>query len=176
MHYFLFRHGVKSFPQRRCLGWRSNSLGPYKWMTYDDMDRRIQNFGSGLVNLGLKKQSKVGIFSENRPKWVICEQACNAFSFISVPIHDSGSEFIRIVLSQSKLEIIVCSRPKTIRLLKFMEQLKSNFSLRCIIQMESIKYEEYALASEINIKIIPFEFIEQDGSKKISISFFFLMI
>lgn len=147
------------------MGWRSNSLGPYKWLTYDDVDRKIQNFGSGLVNLGLMKHSKVGIFSENRPKWIVCEQACNAFNFISIPIHDSGTDFLREVFTQSKIEIIICSRPKSIRLLKLMIKLKTTFSFKYIVQMESIKYEEYALAAEMNIKIIPFDFIEQDGSK-----------
>jgi long-subunit acyl-CoA synthetase (AMP-forming) len=47
---------------------------PFKWLTYDDVHRRVRNFGSGLINLGISSGTKMAIYSENRPEWVICEQ------------------------------------------------------------------------------------------------------
>lgn len=75
-----------------------------------------------------------------------------------------GSEFIKTVLYLSKLEVLICSRQKSIRTLKLLIQLRTTFSMRYIVQMESIKYEEYALAAQLNLRLIPFDFVEQDGS------------
>ncbi|KAI9347711.1 hypothetical protein BDR26DRAFT_907771 [Obelidium mucronatum] len=64
--------------------------GPYIWQTYNEVYKRIRNFGSGLM-LSLPPRptsdtttnpnnssfnNHVGIFALNRPEWIIVEQAC----------------------------------------------------------------------------------------------------
>jgi acyl-coenzyme A synthetase/AMP-(fatty) acid ligase len=74
---------------RNCLGYRRRVFGellPFSWLTYDDVARRVNNFGSGLclVSPHLKIGDAVLIISENSPEWIICEQACMMHGFIVV--------------------------------------------------------------------------------------------
>ena len=99
-----------------CLGTRAalsdGSAGPYVWQTYNQVNTRLTNFGSGLVGLGLatvrawclltnpgnacmtactcaQQRAFVGLFSQNKAEWVIAEQGCSAYSLVSVPLYDT---------------------------------------------------------------------------------------
>jgi hypothetical protein len=43
----------------------------YVWQNYPEVRTRIENFGKGMLHLGLKRQHAIGIYSVNRPEWVI---------------------------------------------------------------------------------------------------------
>lgn len=49
-----FRRGVKLSPNGPCLGTRplmpDGTRGPYEWQTYSQVQKRCENFGSGLVS------------------------------------------------------------------------------------------------------------------------------
>lgn len=53
------RNAVRHFGYRACVGYRprnsDGSRGPYAWLTYDEVHRRVENFGAGLCNLGMMK-------------------------------------------------------------------------------------------------------------------------
>jgi long-chain acyl-CoA synthetase len=36
--------------------------------------------------------AKVGLYFINREEWVITEQACNSYAFVSVPLYDTLGE------------------------------------------------------------------------------------
>lgn len=52
-------NSIKYFGYRPCLGFRprngDGSRGSYHWLTYDEINRGVEAFGSGLCNLGLMK-------------------------------------------------------------------------------------------------------------------------
>jgi hypothetical protein len=55
----------------------------------------------------------VGIYSRNRPEWVITEQAANAFSMIVVPLYDTlGEEAVEHILAETKVKIVFCTNDK----------------------------------------------------------------
>ena len=77
-----FKHGLAVGGDRLCLGRRpvvDGKAQPFVWETFEQVHKRILNAGSALAFRGLTKGSKVGVFSINRPEWVISEQVCNAF-------------------------------------------------------------------------------------------------
>ncbi|KAL6079084.1 Long-chain-fatty-acid--CoA ligase 6, variant 2 [Balamuthia mandrillaris] len=162
-----FKHAVKHYGYRPCLGTRSvnsdGTRGPYKWITYDDLGRRMSNFGSGLYNLGLRKGSLLGICSENRTEWIVADLACNSYSFVSVPLFEAENYYLPYVIKHAQLTVIVCSRSKTFKLLEVAQECPS---LRILIQMEPIQYEESYLADKQQIKLIPFTFVEKDGIRE----------
>lgn len=42
----------------------------YVWQNYPQVHERIENYGKGLLKLGLTNQKAIGVYSVNRPEWV----------------------------------------------------------------------------------------------------------
>jgi long-subunit acyl-CoA synthetase (AMP-forming) len=43
----------------------------YQWETHFQLKPQIEDFGKGLVSLGLERQNSLGIYSINRREWVM---------------------------------------------------------------------------------------------------------
>jgi len=63
------------------------SDGSYKGVRYMELRRQVEMFAFGLGSLGLKRGDRVSIISENRPEWVIADQAIARLGAISVPVY-----------------------------------------------------------------------------------------
>ena len=59
----------------------------YKGISYPELRRKVQLFAFGLAALGLKRGDRVAIIAENRPEWVISDQAIVALGGIDVPVY-----------------------------------------------------------------------------------------
>ena len=56
------------------------------------LNLRSQQLGSFIrEHLKLKAQEYVGIYAQNRLEWSISEHACNAFSYVLVPIYGAAT-------------------------------------------------------------------------------------
>lgn len=42
----------------------------YVWQSHPEIYKRIENYGKGLIQLGLKRQQSIGVYAVNRPEWV----------------------------------------------------------------------------------------------------------
>jgi long-chain acyl-CoA synthetase len=93
--------------------------GKYVGITHSELHRKVEVFAFGLASLGVKKGDRVSIISENRPEWVIADQAIVALGAIDVPIYptmtakqnefifnDSGVK-IAIVSNQFQLNKVI---------------------------------------------------------------------
>ena len=81
--------------------------GPYHWLSYGQVLVKIQNFGSGLLKMGLNGPfPMVGVFAKNCPEWFITEHAIYNYSMVLVPIYDSLSEESKqFVVNQSESKV-----------------------------------------------------------------------
>ena len=59
----------------------------YRGISYGDLRRSVELLAFGLASLGLRRGDRVAIVSENRPEWVISDQAVVAFGAVDVPIY-----------------------------------------------------------------------------------------
>jgi long-chain acyl-CoA synthetase len=48
--------------------------------------------GAGLIRKGIEKEDRIGIFSHNRPRWVIADQAIQGTGAIGVPIYPTSTD------------------------------------------------------------------------------------
>uniref|UniRef100_A0A8C0SHT9 long-chain-fatty-acid--CoA ligase n=1 Tax=Canis lupus familiaris TaxID=9615 RepID=A0A8C0SHT9_CANLF len=115
----LFDHAVSKFGKKDSLGTREilseenemqpNGkvfkkliLGSYKWMSYLEVNCRVNNFGSGLTALGLKPKNTIAIFCETRAEWMIAAQTCFKYNFpLSVPPNRPTPSDMAIVMYTS---------------------------------------------------------------------------
>lgn len=152
---------VAKYPNRIYLGRRVSKT--FVWETYSQIAKRRAHFGSGIRNLGIDPGDALGIYSINRPEWLITDLACHAYSFISVALYDTlGKNAVEHILNDSRIKIVVCSGERVSRMISIT---KVSQSLRIIISMDRITPEQIADAQSAGIQLFYFKDVELDGEK-----------
>jgi len=161
-----FKKGVEISADKPCFGHRpmtNGVAGPFVWETYQQVYDRVLNFASALSTLGLTKGSSVGIFCVNRPEWVITEQACNAFGFVTVPLYDTlGPEAIEFIINETKMSVAIVGNDKLGALLKD----KSKFpTIKTLILLNGVSEEEKEKGGRAGVDLLAFSALEQQGKE-----------
>ncbi|CAB0036817.1 unnamed protein product, partial [Trichogramma brassicae] len=163
--YDAFRKGAKESNNGRCLGWRSGPNEPYQWLHYNETLLRANNFGSGLISLGLSplNHSFVGIHSRNCIEWILTEQACYSYSLVLVPLNDMlGIEAGAFIISQAEINIMVCEDDTKCNAI--LE--KAPRCLQKIIVIRETTNITKRKAKRKGIEIIKFSDVEQLGTRE----------
>ncbi|KAM4732297.1 long-chain-fatty-acid--CoA ligase 4 isoform 1-T2 [Anableps anableps] len=123
----LFKHAVQCFGPADCLGTREvlseeNEkqpsgkvfkkliLGEYRWLSYNELDSIVSEFGNGLAALGQQPKSTIAIFCETRAEWMITAQACFRHNFPLVTFYATlGEEAIAYGLNETGVTHLVIS-------------------------------------------------------------------
>ncbi|KAL6727718.1 hypothetical protein Aduo_009571 [Ancylostoma duodenale] len=91
-----------------CAGTRGAD-GKYRFRKYSDILRDSQHIASALIgDLGLKPGDNIGIYSQNRPEWLVSALACVQQSIVVVPLYDTlGPEAAAFIVSQADISVII---------------------------------------------------------------------
>jgi len=161
-----FNRAVKFFPNSNFLGHRPAGSSEYVWRTYADVAAKRDAIASGLQSLGLVVPNDaglkvLGIYSANRPEWVIFEQALYTFSGIPVPLYDTlGQDAAAKILQDVQMTSIVCSVEKAGNVATF--SVGSN--LQNVIFMENaIPDSIRAMFEALRIQVFTMDDIETAG-------------
>jgi long-chain acyl-CoA synthetase len=159
--YEVFRNGVKLSENSPCLGTRSGDS--YVWSTYKEVEKRMEKFGSGLLELSPKSKN-IGLYSINRPEWLIAEGGCNYYSLCTVPIYDTlGADVLSFVVNHAELSVIVCSADKIGAILALKDS-----PVKLIISMDKITDESMkSKAKEKGMEIREMSEVEEIGGAKL---------
>lgn len=170
--YEAFQRGVREAGGSNCLGTRvlitpgskdvKAVYGDYVWKTYNEVHTEILQLGSAMVNLNLAPESTdtpamrlIGLFSKNREEWVVAEQACNAYNFVTVPLYDTlGTEAIVFIVAQSQLATVFCAKADTAALLK--AKAGSGVQLGClrtVVQFDDVTESDRKSAADAGVTL-----------------------
>ena len=161
-----FRLGATLSRGGFCLGWRNTQILPYQWLTYNEVLLRAQNFGCGLLNLGLTpgEQTRVGIYARNCPEWVIAEQGMYCYSMVSVPLYDKlGLDTTSYIIDECGMRIIVVFDEVTVTTIL---NAKLPSCLEVIITIRDASPQTVQLGNSLGIKVIRFSEVEKSGAIK----------
>ncbi len=61
-------------------------------ITWGEAAREAGDLGAGLIESGIAKNDRIGLFSRNRPRWVIADQAIQGAGGIGVPIYPTSTD------------------------------------------------------------------------------------
>lgn len=61
-------------------------------ITWRQAAEQAHRLGAGLIELGVQKGDRVGIFCHNRPRWIITDQAIQGAGGIGVPIYPTSTD------------------------------------------------------------------------------------
>jgi long-chain acyl-CoA synthetase len=82
--------------------------------TNREVEERVDRLAAGLEHEGLTPPNAdsmklLGLYSRNRPEWVLAEQAAFCHSAVTVPFYDTlGPETLQFIAAQTGLACIVC--------------------------------------------------------------------
>lgn len=111
-----FEFAVATYADEPCLGTRvrpNGTVGKYEWISYKEAGQARTAIGSGLVQQGVPKGARVGLYFINRPEWIVTEQACYSYGFVSVPLYDTlGPDSVRYILNHAEVSVVFITRDK----------------------------------------------------------------
>lgn len=82
----------------------------YTGISYLQFKEETDTFAFGLASLGVKREEKVAIISENRPEWVYTDMAVLALGAIDVPLYPSlTAASVEFILNNSESKCIIVS-------------------------------------------------------------------
>jgi len=123
----IMNNTIENFGENDYLKYREND--EYKTILYKDFAALVKDAAAGLYDLGVRKDTKVGIISENMYKWLITDMAIISLGAIDVPRgSDSTNVEISYILKHSDSQFCFVEDPeqaeKIISIKKELPKLK----------------------------------------------------
>ncbi len=143
---------LKNYPKPDFMLYKKE--GRYVPISTEEFGRRVRDCCLGLRELGLTKEDKIIILSENRPEWVMADLANLCLGAITVPIYTSlVPEQIKYIIDDSDAKAIIVSNE---------EQWKKIESIRPALA----KVRHYiTFLKEAPEGVLTFDQIQELGSK-----------
>jgi len=178
-----FQRSRKLFATRPCLGarkhikthtqtkvikgeekkWFFYEFGPYKWETYEEVGKRIDNFASGLISLGLEEKSNLAIYSDTRPEWTIASFAAFSQSIVVLTVYANlGKEPMIHALNEGKVTHMVTNGELIPGLIPIIKSVKT---LSHIIYTDKCDEKAEKAIKEHGIQLFSFSDIENKGKE-----------
>jgi long-chain acyl-CoA synthetase len=118
--------------------------GEYTGITYAEFKEETDNLACGLFALGINKDDKVAIISENRSEWVYSDMAVLALGAVDVPIYPSlTASSIEYILNNSESKCaIVSNKLQLNKILKYKQTLRHLNSIIVMNEKDMIPDEQ----------------------------------
>lgn len=128
--------------------------GSFRKISYVELGRRTVDVSSNLIKLGIVKDDKIAIYSENRPEWSVAFFGIVCAAAIVVPVDVKLSEAeVQFILSNSQTKCIFVSEKH----LELIDKIRTNLpELKYVIVIDDsqrqdiIKLKDLKLVSEEN--------------------------
>jgi len=160
----LFRRGVAEAGDGDFVGWKPSSDEPFKWLSYNQVHARAKAFGDGLVKAGISigNETRIGLYSQNRPEYIIADQGFLFHAMCPVPLYDTlGVEACNYIVNQADLTCIVCDRNDRVSTL--LSRREDMPDITMFVVFEKPTPENIANCKEAGIEIYHLDEIEKLG-------------
>ncbi|KAI9152682.1 medium-chain fatty acid-CoA ligase faa2 [Blastocladiella emersonii ATCC 22665] len=192
--YESFFFAAKAWPKADCFGVRklvADSPDPakrvwsdYQWESYGRVAERMTHFGSGLTRVlndvvvplsgppktafapGKPALHHLGLYSVNRPEWLIADGACSAYAMASVSLYDTlGPDTLQFIINHAELRVVVASADKLVNLIKVRHLCPDLAVLISMDPLDTPSGQYLKLwAEEKDLKVYTFAEIEDLGA------------
>ena len=134
-------------------------------ITYRDMFQYGMDFGAALISIGVKKEDKIGLISDNRAEWQQADIGIMAIGAIDVPRGcDATIIDLEKILSITEAQIVIAENNSQVRkILSLKDKLPALKTFICF--ENNVKPETADLAKEKNVEIIYFSEMLKIGQK-----------
>lgn len=125
-----------------------------QWMSFNETLLKARNFGCGLVNLGVRPNDLVGIYSQNRLEWTLFEQGAYCYSLVVVALYDTlGPDACAYIIKQTDMSTVIVEDDKKANMILD----KAPRGLRRIISIKAIRTATVQRAKNRNVDCFQFD-------------------
>ncbi|XP_068439860.1 long-chain-fatty-acid--CoA ligase 5 [Clinocottus analis] len=167
--YEVFQRGLRVSGNGPCLGYRKKGR-PYQWLKYKQVSDRAEHLGSGLLHKGLKPNSDtfIGIFAQNRPEWIIAEQACYTYSMVAVPLYDTlGAEALVFIIDRAEISTVLCDNQSKVETLLQNREKGQTPALKNIVIMDPFDSALVERGTKCGVDIVSLQDVEALGQSNL---------
>ncbi|KAH0795057.1 AMP-binding enzyme family protein [Histomonas meleagridis] len=146
-----------------------NKYAPeFKFKTYRECKEITINFGSGLLQLGIKVGSMLGVYAPNTYEWIHAINASALYGYVIVSLYDTlGVDSVQYLIRHSQMTTILVSSQNARKLLDALRNDKA-FVTNIILIDDSIISQVRSETQEMNISVYTFNDICELGKKSIA--------
>ncbi len=83
----MFEKSTKKYADRPLFGVKKD--GAYRWITYREIAKEVDDFRSGLAALGVAPGDRVAVIADNRPEWAVGAYAVYGLGAQYVPMYEA---------------------------------------------------------------------------------------
>src|SRR5881392_2949983 len=111
--------------------------GNYKPISHREVAERVRHAARGLSSLGVRREDRVAILSENRPEWAIADFACLTGGMTDVPIYPTlpADQIAYILKDAGATAIFVSNKAQAEKIREIRSQLPA---LKSVIGFDEI--------------------------------------
>ena len=157
----MLRHTAEAYPETNAQFSRSKT-GEFIPINYHDMYQRALDFAGGLLELGEKRGSKIGLISDNREEWEQADMGLLAIGAIDTPRGcDATEQDLSYILSFAECTTVIAEN--TLQVKKILSVNDKLPLVTKIISFDSIAETEFATAQQVNVKLYKFSDVCKGG-------------
>ncbi len=119
----------------------------FKPISYRELGEIIQRLGTGLIDLGVKKDDHIGLISDNRFEWIMCDLAVLGTGACDVPRgSDTTAQEIEYILRHAEVETAFVEDKKQLEKIYAIGETLTNLKNLILISGEQeIDPQRYSL-------------------------------
>lgn len=154
----LFENSVRKYYNNAFLWQKTNDK--FEALSFGETQKRVYQFSSGLISIGIEKGDRIALLSEGRNDWVISELGILYAGAVNVPLSVKLNEQeikFRIEHSDARMVIVSATQAK-----KLTQTIKSIASLEKIIILDD--------QDNLDSKFLTFSSILEKGQKCLAIN------
>ncbi len=126
---------LEKYPERPIFGHKQD--GEWKTISIQEYAERVNNLSYAFLKLGIEKNDKVAIVSNNRPEWNMIDMATLQIGAVSVPIYPTISmEDYLYIFNHAEIKLLVIEWKVLRRIEKIFPQVKSLKNIYTFIPIE----------------------------------------
>src|SRR5574344_1390392 len=150
----MLRHTAEMYPEIDAQFSRSKT-GEFIPLNYHDMYQRALDFAGGLLELGEKRGSKIGLISDNREEWEQADMGLLAIGAIDTPRGcDATEKDLSYILSFAECTTVIAENTAPVK--KLLAVKKDLPLVKTIISFDPIGEAEQVEAKESGIAFYQF--------------------
>ncbi len=138
----------------------------YEGISFAALDRMVDEVAAGLAEKGVRPGTRVGIYSYNRPEWVVADLAAMKLGAIVVPVyHTLPADSVRYILNDAEVSHLVVEKPEFLaNVVQVMADVPSLREIITLFEDAGAQYQMPSVESRAGREIFSFESLRRTGA------------